>query len=115
MPHSEFDVFRQVAITDWAEHYSEEHSRAYWQNLNTGELTWIQPADGNKAAAANPLEDTTPTSAITGTTANPVHGTQHNSNQSGWTEHWNAMQYSAFWTNDSTGESTWHRPDDIAT
>ena len=115
MPRFEFDVFRQVAITDWAEHYSEEHSRAYWQNLNTGEMTWVQPADGNETAAANPLEDTTPTSAITGTTANPVHDTQHNSNQSGWTEHWNAEHNRPFWTNDSTGESTWHWPDDIAT
>jgi hypothetical protein len=38
----------QVAATNWVEHYSELHSRAYWQNSNTGETTWVQPPDGTR-------------------------------------------------------------------
>jgi hypothetical protein len=77
-------------------------------------MTWLQPADGTATATANPLQDTAPTTIIT---ADPVDDSQDDSvsvgHQSGWTEHWNEENHRPFWTNNSTGESTWHRPDDM--
>jgi hypothetical protein len=94
---------------NWVEIQSEEHGRIYWHNSDTEQTTWVRPVD----------LDTTVTAATTGSTTNPVHDGHEDSetvrNQSGWIEHRSEEYRRPFWVNDSTGESTWVRPNDMAT
>ena len=53
------------AATNWVEHYSDENNCTYWQYMDAGETTWVQPPD---SATANPLSNTEPTTATTATT-----------------------------------------------
>ena len=100
---------QQVATTSWVEMHSEEHGRAYWHDPDTGQTTWDRPID----------LVTTVTEATTGSTTNPVHDSHEDNvtvhNQSGWSEHWSASESRPFWVDDSTGESTWVRPNEMAT
>jgi hypothetical protein len=100
---------QQVATTSWVEMHSEEHGHAYWHNPDTGQTTWDRPID----------LVTTVTEATTGSTTNPVHDSHKDNvtvrNQSGWSEHWSADESRPFWVDDSTGDSTWVRPNEMAT
>ena len=93
-----FASFRQVALTNWVEILSAEHDgRPYWHNADTGDTTWVRPADIATATMATAAIET------------------NDQEQSDWIEHHNRDANLPYWTNSVTGESTWHRPDEMVT
>ena len=104
-------IHNQV-LSGWSEYFSTEQDRPFWVDDSTGESTWVRPVDlGTTATAAT----------TSGSTTNPVHDSHqdsvdvHNQVLSGWSEQFSTEQNRPFWVDDSTGESTWVRPNDMAT
>jgi hypothetical protein len=46
---------RQGAANPWVETFSEQHSRAYWINTQTGQRTWTNPAQALHAGSVTAL------------------------------------------------------------
>ena len=101
-------VHNQVP-SGWSEYFSTEQDRPFWVDDSTGESTWVRPVDHGTTAATT-----------WGSTTNPVHDSHqdsldvHNQVLSGWSEQF-STELEHFWVDDSTGESTWVRPNDMAT
>ena len=94
--------------SEWDERHSAEHNRKYWVNRTTGKSTWHDP--NREAQTTRARQPTGGARQSQATRARQPTGGARPAQQSAWVERYSDQHQRKFWTNRSTGESTWNDP-----
>ena len=94
--------------SEWDERHSAEHNRKYWVNTTTGKSTWHDP--NREAQTTRARQPTGGARQSQATRARQPTGGARPAQQSAWVERYSDQHQRKFWTNRSTGESTWNDP-----
>jgi hypothetical protein len=109
--------------SEWVEKHSAKHNRSYWVNKTTEERTWVDPnREAQATRARQPTRGAWQSQAMRArqptrgarqsqaTRARQPTGGAQPAQPSAWVQGYSDQHQRKFWTNRSTGESTWYDP-----